>query len=175
MIHIFEQSFYAGYFMHLPEHIIASSLEQVHRNMRNERYTCPHLFEEIFELKAALFLKTFFGTSELCYKNNDGKVVAVTGMDTSGAKSTVKRDSVDSSVSREYFKPEFMPGEDPTDFPLGYLKNQLALLEKECEDLNTMTMGFGANLPCGYDPCGSMELFTPKYNTVTTCKGCRNK
>lgn len=172
MINIFEQSFYAGYFKHLPEHILCSALEQVYRDMRNQRVTCPSLFEEIFELKSALFLNSFFGASDLSYVDKDGKVVTVKSMNTSGAKAVVKRDTIDSSVSREYFKPDFIPGEDSTDFPLGYIKEKLKSLEDECASMSNVVMGYGANNPCGFDNCKPIETYYPPTN-IRKCKGCR--
>lgn len=177
MIHIFEQSFYSGYFNHIPENILCSSLEQVHRSMRKDRMMCPDLFEELFELEAALFLNAHFGSSEISFKDNDGNIVSAKSLNTSGAKSTIKKDTIDSSVSREYYKPEFLPGEDSTDFPLGNIKEQLQHLKDQCELANSVTIGVGADLPCGWDNCKSIERFTPNYNDGylrnSKCKNCR--
>lgn len=175
MIHLFEQSFYNGYFTHIPENILCSSLEQVHRNMRKDRVMCPGLFEEMFELEAVLFLNAHFGSSELSFTDIDGNVVSVKSMNNSGAKSTIKRDSIDSSVTREFYKPEFLPGEDATDFPLGNVKEQLAYLKEQCEMANSFTMGVGADLPCGWDNCKSVERFMPSNNGYlkSNCKTCR--
>lgn len=175
MIHLFEQSFYNGYFTHIPENIICSSLEQVYRNMRMERAKCPGLFEEMFELEAALFLNSYFGSSELCFTDKDGNKVPVKSLNSSGAKSTIKKDSIDSSVSREFYKPDFLPGEDPSDFPLGNIKEQLKELKEQCDLANGLTMGIGADLPCGWDNCKSIERFMPNNNGFIrgNCKKCR--
>ena len=173
MLHNFELSFYAGYFLHLPENVIASALEQVYRDMRQQRTLCPELFEEIFELKASLFLNSFFGSSELSFIDKNGNTVTVKSLNSSGAKAVVKRDSIDSSVSREYFKPDFIAGEEATDFPLGYVKEKLKALEDECQSLSAITMGYGANNPCGFDNCKPIERYYPQQSYFKKCKGCR--
>lgn len=171
MIHLFEHSFYAGYFLHIPENIMCSALEQVYRDMKKSRVMCPALFEEMFELEAALFLRKFFGSSDLSYTDNEGNVIPVASLSTSGAKSTVKRDSIDSSVSREYFKPEFIAGEEATDFPLGHIKERLAELKHDCELANSVTIGVGADFPCGWDHCKTLEAYN--YGYKSNCKSCR--
>ncbi|MDB4461527.1 hypothetical protein N9043_01105 [bacterium] len=174
ILKVFKNSFYSGYFMHVPDQIICSALEQVKRDCRMDMINCPHLFEEMFELKSALFLNSFFGSTELSYTNNDGEVVSVKSLSTTGAKSNIKKDSVDSSVSREYFEPSFMEGEDASDFPLGYIKEQLSVLKDQCESLNSITMGIGADVPCGTDHCKPMDRYLPNVNTnIRKCLTCR--
>lgn len=168
---IFNKSFYAGYFLHIPIPIICSALEEVSRNMRKKNLMCPSLFEEIFELEAALFLNTFFGASELSYINDEGERVVLKSLATSGAKSSVKRDSVDSSISREYFAPSFLPGEEANDFPLGYIKKRLTELIADCENSNNILIGIGADIPCGADLCKYIPAKNFVYNRG--CKNCR--
>ena len=136
---------------------------------------CPSLFEEIFELEAALFLNAHFGSSEISFRNDNGDIVSAKSLNNSGAKSTIQRDSIDSSVSREFYKPEFLPGEDPNDFPLGSIKDQLNSLRDDCELANSVTIGVGADLPCGWDNCKSIERFMPNNNGYlrSNCKTCR--
>lgn len=168
---IFNKSFYAGYFLHIPIPIVCSALEEVSRNMRKKNLMCPSLFEEIFELEAALFLNTFFGASELSYINDEGERVVLKSLATSGAKSSVKKDSVDSSISREYFAPSFLPGEEANDFPLGYIKKRLTELIADCENSNNILIGIGADIPCGADLCKYIPAKNFVYNRG--CKNCR--
>lgn len=168
---IFNKSFYAGYFLHIPIPIVCSALEEVSRNMRKKNLMCPSLFEEIFELEAALFLNTFFGASELSYINDEGERVVLKSLATSGAKSSVKKDSVDSTISREYFAPSFLPGEEANDFPLGYIKKRLTELIADCENSNNILIGIGADIPCGADLCKYIPAKNFVYNRG--CKNCR--
>ena len=168
---LFNQSFYAGYFLHIPKPIVCSALEEVSRNMRKKNLMCPSLFDEMFELEAALFLNTFFGASDLSYINDDGERIVLKSLATSGAKSSVKKDSVDSSISREYFAPSFLPGEDSNDFPLGYIKKRLTDLVTDCENANNIIIGVGADIPCGADLCKYMPTKNFQYNIG--CKNCR--
>lgn len=168
---LFEKSFYAGYFLHIPTPILCSALEEVSKNIRKKIVMCPSLYTDIFELEAALFLNTFFGASDLSYINDEGKRVVLKSLATSGAKSSVKRDSVDSTISREYFAPSFLPGEDPNDFPLGYIKKQLSDFMEDCNNANSIIIGVGANIPCGADLCKFIPSNNFEYNRG--CKNCR--
>lgn len=146
---VFAESFYGIWFCHLPEAVIDSAIAEVERESLTIKRRCPRIYAEYITLKTALFLMTFLDVDAVCLDVN-GVPVNLRALSNSGAVAYVKKDAIDSSVSREYHKPELPAGTEPVDFPLGRLKNRVTQLEKACNMVALTSTGYSTGVAnCG--------------------------
>lgn len=75
----------------------------------------------------------------------DGESVSLKSLSDSGAKAYVKKDAIDSSLSREYHKPVIPEGMEASDFPYGRIKSRIDEIEKTCNSVFVRSTGYTSN------------------------------
>lgn len=127
------------------------------REMENEfghmKRACPALYDEYVILNTAKFLLTFIDVGGVTVEI-DGEKVALKSLSETGATAYVKKDSIDSNVSREYFQPDIPEGLTLSDFPAGRITSRIQHIETVCKKAGAMMrVRTGSNNPnrgCDY-------------------------
>lgn len=179
MIETFRASFYSLWFQNIPDSIIESAMAEVSGFSESRLIAsgCPKIKDEYLVLKTVIFLNTFMGLGKgfsLNVPTEEGEAVNINmaSLSNSGTQSFVKKDSIDSSLSREYFEPSIPDGMDVEDFPLGSIKARIDRLEEVCKKANAFVGGFSSGIPMG-----TCENFgSPKGGNCGMAKGndCKN-
>ena len=147
----FTGSFYGPWFQHLPDQLILGAMGEVELESSGLKSRCPKLYAEYVRIKTAMFLLAFTDVGNIEIEI-DGEKLPLKSLSDSGAVAYVKKDSVDSSISREYHKPVIPEGMTAEDFPLGRIKARIACIEKACNTLLIRKTGFNSGMSnCGME------------------------
>jgi hypothetical protein len=145
----FLSSFYGMWFQSLPEQVVCDAIDEVSNQYASLKCRCPRLFDEYVRLQTVMLLLTFTNVGNLEIEV-DGQPVQLKSLADSGAVAYVKKDSIDSSISREYHKPVLPDGMSQSDFPLGRIKDRIAHIEKACSTKFIRRTGFNSGVyNCG--------------------------
>ena len=154
MLTKFNNSFYGIWFSSLPEEVVCGAIREMENEFKSMKRDCPALYDEYIVLSAVKFLLTFFDVSGVTVEI-DGESVALKSLSETGATAYVKKDSIDSNVSREYFKPTLPEGFSFEDFPAGRIASRIAHIETTCKKAGSlMRFRTGSNNPnrgCTHD------------------------
>lgn len=167
MLDSFKSSFYGLWFCSLPDTLLGSAINDIEQQSKHLK-SCVGLYAEYVCLQTALFLLTFVdvGDAEVEF---DGQKVALRSLGYTGAVAYVKKDSIESTLSREFFAPKLPEGMDFKDFPFGRIKARITHIECTCTKAGR-AIGTGANLPrprC-FDGVANRQL----QSHVKTCHQC---
>ena len=184
MIDVFRSSFYSLWFQNLPDQIIESAMNEVSGFSESLLIlnSCPKIADEYLVLKTVAFLTTYMnvgGEFTLEFGEDEDKTeISMKGVSESGIQSFVKKDSIDSSLSREYHAPKVPDGYDVSDFPHGAIKERIDKLEATCKKANAFVGGVGSNRPLGH--CGSKgantkHAFPESDKCKVNCNGLGNR
>ena len=177
MNELFRQSFYSLWFQNVPDQIIESAMNEVSgfSESRLISKSCPRLWDEYLVLKTVIFLTTFMKVGwevKLSVPNDDGEGdfdLNLKSITNSGVQSFVKKDSIDSSLSREYFEPSIPDGQEVSDFPLGAIKTRIEGLQETCKKAHSLVGGVTSRRPL--NKCGSISQPVSSKGGRTN-KGC---
>ena len=149
----FKCSFYGLWFQNLPDTFIQGAISELEPSLASFKRNCPRLYIEYLNLQLTLFLLAFVKLDGIEIEL-EGQKVSMRSLADSGVTAFVKKDAIDSNLSREYFEPKLPNGMSFTDFPLGRIRAQDVELEKTCRLARQAFGGTVSNLPmqrCGHD------------------------
>ena len=184
MIDLFRNSFYSLWFQNIPDQIIESAMNEVSgfSESRLISNSCPRIADEYLILKTVAFLTTYMnvgGEFTLSLGEDEETTISMKGVSDTGVQSFVRKDSIDSSLSREYHTPSIPEGYDASDFPHGAIKDRIEKLETTCKKANAFVGGGGSNRPMGH--CGSKgvadnkHVFPESDKCKVDCNGVANR
>lgn len=144
MLQRFRDSFYGIWFDDLPDNIVRQAICDIEGQVQPMRSQCPRLYCEYVILKTARFLMAFFPVDAITL-DVSGQRVTLKSLSDTGAVAQVRRDSIDSSISRDYYEAKLPAGKDWIDFPFGVIAFRMADIEAVCHAAIRPVVGFGSN------------------------------
>lgn len=142
----FSESFYSLWLGDIPESIIKSAILDIERKHESKliKRRCHKLYEEYVVLETVLFVLAFFQIKGGLSVSVDNKDIHLKDITDSGISSTIKKDTVGGSISREYYEPKLPDGLSMEDFPYGRIKSELNHIKDICSP-SVRLGGFGSS------------------------------
>ena len=170
MLDKFNNSFYAIWFQSLPEQVIVGAIAEIENEFKHMKRQCRGLYDEFIILSTARFLLTFFDIGAVSV-DIEGEQVALKSLNETGTVSYVKKDAIDSSISREYFKQELPAGLEFNQFPAGRMTARINKIQETCKAASRFGLVFtGSNFP--KDNCGVSAVTKNKQNKPKSNECC---
>ena len=150
IITAFRGSFYNYWFTTVPDELLDGVITEVIKDPRVMRVArnCQNQYNQLVVLKSVVFLCRFMGLGEsVDITTGEGETsfnATLPSLGSTGAQSSVTQESFGASLSRSYSVPAIPEGVDPTQFPAGYLVDQIKSIEVSRKK-SLWEMGGGSN------------------------------
>lgn len=144
----FKKSFYYLWFSDIPDDVLCKVIEEVESQGESKmiKSSCSSLYQEWVIMNVVVFLLTFF-KSDNSSKTEivlDGEnSITLNSLSETGVNQSVRKDSIDSNITRDYYEAKLPEGMDFKDFPYGRVKERILYLKDICKKSSLMFIKTG--------------------------------
>lgn len=156
MLTSFRASLFSEWFSDIPDEVICLFLDEVENDgwFKIIRSSCPLLSERYHIFKTIRLLLAFTETgSGFRFTDSEGDTQTMFySLSETGFKQNIRRHSIGSVISSDYYDLKIPEGKEVSDFPFGYIVSQIKDIEDTCKKASRLSYGYGSNNPpnvCG--------------------------